>query len=126
MMRALTRTAVAIAMTAIFAAPAFAQGTKPDPKPDPKLVQQGQKVFAENKCTMCHSIEGKGNKAGVLDGVGSRLTEAEIREWLVNPAEMMKKAKPAPKRKVTQHPKLSPENLDALVAYLRSLREPAK
>jgi mono/diheme cytochrome c family protein len=122
MMRALTRTAVAIAMTAIFAAPAFAQDTKLDPK----LVQQGQKVFAENKCVMCHSVEGKGNKAGALDGVGSRRTEAEIREWLVSPAEMMKKAKPAPKRKVIQHPKLSPENLDALVAYLRSLREPAK
>jgi cytochrome c2 len=121
-MRILTRTALVIAMAAIFTAPAFAQDTKLDPK----LVQQGQKVFAENKCTMCHSVEGKGNKAGVLDGVGSRRTEAEIREWLVSPAEMMKKAKPEPKRKVIQHPKLSPENLDALVTYLRSLREPAK
>ena len=31
------------------------------------------KVYEQQKCSVCHSIEGKGNKKGPLDGVGSKL-----------------------------------------------------
>ena len=34
------------------------------------LAQKGEKVFADQKCAMCHSIAGKGNAKGSLDKVG--------------------------------------------------------
>jgi len=33
----------------------------------------GAKVFADQKCSVCHSIGGKGNAKGPLDDVGSKL-----------------------------------------------------
>ena len=38
-------------------------------------------------CRACHSIEGEGNTRSLLDGVGSRLTEKEIRLWIVAPQQ---------------------------------------
>ena len=35
---------------------------------------KGEQVFAAQKCSICHSIAGKGNPKGSLDGVGSKLT----------------------------------------------------
>lgn len=78
----------------------------------------GAKVFAEKKCTMCHAVAGVGNKKVPLDGVGAKLTVDQIREWLVNPQEAAKKAKSTGK---PMHPKLPPADLDALVAYLKTL-----
>ncbi len=34
----------------------------------------GEKVYADQKCSVCHSIAGKGNAKGPLDDVGSRLS----------------------------------------------------
>ena len=31
----------------------------------------GAKVYADQKCSLCHSIAGKGNAKGSLDGVGT-------------------------------------------------------
>lgn len=87
-------------------------------------VEQGMKVFAAQKCTTCHSIAGKGNKKGPLDAVGSKLSAAEIREWLVDPEGMAKKLKPPSTRKPPMKKKpLSPGDLDALVAMLTSLKK---
>jgi cytochrome c2 len=78
----------------------------------------GAKVFAEKKCSMCHSIAGAGNKKLPLDGVGAKLSEDQIREWLVNPKEAAAKAKSTGK---PVHPQLPKADLDALVGYLKSL-----
>jgi mono/diheme cytochrome c family protein len=121
-MRALTATTLAVALAAILAVPAFAQDTKQDTKLDPKLVQRGEKVFAEQKCSMCHSIQGKGNKAGPLDNVGAKLTEEDIRQWMINPRVMTEKAKSTRKPLMPAYTKLPKEDLDAVIAYMRSLR----
>ena len=55
---------------------------------DKPKIEHGMKVYAAQKCGVCHSIEGKGAKKGPLDGVGSKLTEDEIRQWIVNAPEM--------------------------------------
>jgi len=89
---------------------------------DAKLIERGQKVYAEKKCANCHSIAGKGNKKGPLDGVGSKLSEAEIREWMVNPVEMTKKNK-ATRKPAMKATNLSGEDLDAIVAYQLSLKK---
>ena len=98
-----------------FAGAAYAQ--------DAKLVAKGEQVYAAQKCSMCHSIGDKGNKKGPLDGVGTKLTAAEIREWMVNPAEMTKKTKSDRKPVMKAYDKLSKEDLDAVVAYMQSLKK---
>ena len=86
-------------------------------------VERGMKVYAEQKCSVCHAIGGKGNPKGALDDVGSRLTPDEIRAWIVNPAEMTKKTKAERKPAMRAYPKLTKEEVDALVAYLTSLKK---
>jgi len=80
-------------------------------------------VFTKQKCTTCHSIAGRGSKKGPLDDVGSKLTPAQIREWLVDPVGMAAKTQPPPTRKPPMKKKpLSAEDLDVLVAYLSTLK----
>lgn len=85
---------------------------------------KGQQVYADQKCSMCHSIDGKGNAKGPLDGVGTKFTAAELREWLTDPAGMATKhkadRKPAMPAKYASLPKA---DLDNLVAYLSSLKK---
>ena len=85
-------------------------------------VQRGQKVYAVNKCQMCHSIAGKGNQKGPLDDVGSRLSAVELRQWLINPKEMTAKAKSTRKPPMPNYAKLSKEDVEALVAYMQTLK----
>ena len=40
---------------------------------------------------MCHSVAGVGNKKFPLDGVGAKLSAADIKEWIVNPDAMQAK-----------------------------------
>lgn len=81
----------------------------------------GAKVYAAQKCSMCHSIAGVGNKKLPLDGVGTKLTADQIREWIVNPVEAAKKANSTAKPAMRAYPKLEKADLDALVAYTKSL-----
>lgn len=90
---------------------------------DAAKIAQGRKVYAASKCGTCHSVAGKGNKKGPLDEVGTKLTEAEIRAWIVNPKEMTKKTDAKRKPIMKEHPKLAPADVDALVAYMQSLKK---
>jgi mono/diheme cytochrome c family protein len=104
---------IGVGVLAAFAGMASAQDTA-----------KGAKVFADQKCSLCHSIAGKGNPKGVLDDVGSKLKADEIRKWIVDPVAMAKAAnavrKPPMPAKFASLPK---EDLDALVAYLTSLKK---
>jgi mono/diheme cytochrome c family protein len=66
---------------------------------DKAKIECGMKVYEQQKCSLCHSIEGKGSKADALDGVGGKLTADEIRQWLVKPAEMTAKTRPPGSRR---------------------------
>ncbi len=76
------------ACVAALAAPSFAQSQ----------VERGMKVFADQKCSMCHSVAGKGNPKGPLEEAASKLSADEIREWLVHPDEMRQKTEPSASR----------------------------
>jgi mono/diheme cytochrome c family protein len=90
---------------------------------DEKLIKRGEEVYAAQKCQVCHSIAGKGKKQNPLDGVGKKLTPDEIRQWIVNPTEMTKKTGSTKKPPMpNKYSKLPPEDIDALVAYLSSLK----
>lgn len=86
-------------------------------------VQAGQKVYETQKCAMCHSIEGKGNKKFPLDKVGAKLSEAQIKEWIVEPDAAATKAKSTATPKMPKkYDKLPAADIDALVAYVKSLK----
>jgi len=87
------------------------------------MIERGQKVYAAQKCAICHSIEGKGNQKGALDGVGSRLSAGDIRSWMVNAPDMAAKTKATRKPVMKAYTTLPKEDLDALVGYLQSLKK---
>ena len=60
---------------------------------DADLIKKGQEIYAAQKCSICHSIAGKGGKQNPLDGVGKKLSADDIRAWIIDPAEMTKKTK---------------------------------
>ena len=90
---------------------------------DKAQIEKGMKVYADTKCGMCHGIDGKGNAKGPLDGVGSKYTAAEMREWMLNPAEMTKKTNAQRKPAMPAYPKLAKDDLDAVIAYMMSLKK---
>lgn len=89
---------------------------------DAAKIEAGKKVYEANKCMTCHAIAGKGMKAYPLDGIGSKLSADDIKKWIATPAEM--EAKQAVKAKMKMKAfKLAPADLDALAAYLGSLKK---
>jgi mono/diheme cytochrome c family protein len=85
-------------------------------------ASRGEKVYADQRCAVCHSIAGKGNAKGALDDVGSRLTADEIREWIVDAKAATAKAKAERKPAMRQY-SLPKDDVDALVAYLTTLKK---
>lgn len=90
---------------------------------DTAQIERGMKVYGEQKCMVCHSIAGKGNPKGALDNIGAKLKADEIREWIVNAAEMTKKTKAERKPPMKSFSSLPKEDVDGLVAYLQSLKK---
>jgi mono/diheme cytochrome c family protein len=87
-----------------------------------KGYEHGMKVYAAQKCGICHSLQGKGAKKGPLDGVASKLTVDEIRHWIVDAPEMTKKTKATRKPLMKSYAHLPKDDVEALVAYLSSLK----
>lgn len=83
-------------------------------------VAQGMKVYADQKCSLCHAIADKGNKKGPLDGIGKK-PEAEIRAWITDAKAMTAKTKAARKPEMKAYV-LAKEDVDALVAYMLTLK----
>ena len=105
--------ALAFAGVVACAAAASAQDAK---------ITKGMEVYAAQKCGMCHSIGDKGNKKGPLDGVGSKYSVEELRAWIVDAKGMTAKTK-APRKPLMNNYTLPKEDLDALVAYMASLKK---
>jgi mono/diheme cytochrome c family protein len=105
---------VVVAMVAVaFTLPVLAQDK----------VAAGEKVFAREKCSMCHGLNGKGNQKFALDDVGSKLKPEEMREWIVNPKEAAAKLPTKPPMMMKSFANLPKEDVDALVAYLETLKK---
>jgi mono/diheme cytochrome c family protein len=119
LMRRKTRT---LLLTAAFAVAIGATATVAAARQD-DAVKKGQEVYTAQKCQMCHSIAGKGNKQNPLDGVGKKLSADEIRQWITNPTEMTAKTKSTKKPPMqNKYGKLPAADIDALVAYMQSLK----
>ena len=109
---ALSVTALALALSVAAPSPAASQD-----------AAKGEQVYAAQKCQVCHAVAGKGGKTSPLDGVGAKLSADEIRQWITNPTEMTKKTKSTKKPPMpAKWGNLPPAELDALVAYMVSLK----
>ena len=84
---------------------------------------QGEEVFQKQKCSLCHSVAGKGNAKGPLEGVGAKYSAAELKMWITNPAEMAKKHNATRKPPMKSFASLPAADVDALVAYLQTLKK---
>lgn len=85
-------------------------------------ASDGEQVYTAQRCSLCHMVAGKGNKKGPLDDVGRRLSADEIREWIINPAEMTAKSKAPRKPPMKPYANLPKADLESLVAYLLTLQ----
>jgi mono/diheme cytochrome c family protein len=83
---------------------------------------QGEKVFAEQKCALCHSIGGKGNAKGPMEEALSKLSADDIRTWITDAKGMTEKTKAIRKPAMKQYT-LPKEDVDALVAYLSAMKK---
>ena len=84
------------------------EGSKP-------AAERGQEVYTAQRCSMCHAIAGKGNSKSPLDDVGSRMSADEIRKYITAPKSVKADSK------MKAYPNLPAADLDALVAYLKTL-----
>jgi mono/diheme cytochrome c family protein len=101
---------LAVVVMVVAARPAAAQSAK---------AQQGAALFASQKCTMCHSVEGKGNPKGSLDNITAKDKAEHIKQWLTDPDGMRAKTN-ATRTPAMKQMKLTADQIDALVAYLTS------
>jgi len=92
----------------------------PAPAQDAAQVEKGKAVYDAQRCALCHSIAGRGNAKGPLDKVGSQLSAEDIRKWIVTPKEMKSPANRKPDMRA--YPSLPAADLDALIAYMQSLK----
>jgi len=84
---------------------------------DARKIEKGQAVFAAQHCSMCHAVAGKGNPRTPLDNVGGTLKPEEIRKYIVTPTAVKADSK------MKAYPSLPAADLDALVAYLSTLKK---
>jgi cytochrome c len=97
---------------------ASAVGQTPVPQ-----IEAGRRLYVAEKCSVCHLVAGQGNKRYPLDGVGRRLTAVELRRWFTHTVEMEDRLSKQPAIRMSSRKyKLSDPELDALVAYLQSLK----
>jgi mono/diheme cytochrome c family protein len=89
---------------------------------DAALVARGREVYLAANCAACHAIGGEGNPRIPLDGVGSSLSGEEIRHYTVADPEVAEDLAPRVAAAKKEYQKLPAEDLDALVAYLSSLK----
>ena len=86
-------------------------------------AKKGESVYTAQKCSGCHSVAGKGAKANPLDGVGGKLSAADIRQWIVDPVAMTKKSGSTKKPPMpARYAKLPAGDIDSLVAYMQTLK----
>jgi mono/diheme cytochrome c family protein len=89
-------------------------------------VEKGKAVYetATPKCKTCHSVGGVGNAKGALEGAASKLKPQEVRGWLRTPqGDDGEDEGDAQAPDAAYGPdKISDADLDALTAYLLSLK----
>jgi mono/diheme cytochrome c family protein len=85
-------------------------------------AEAGKKVYDAQKCGVCHSVAGVGNKKGPLEDAAAKLSADQIRQWIVDAPTMAAKTNATRKPPMKAY-MLAKEEVDALVAYIQSLKK---
>ncbi len=90
------------------------------------LAAAGRRVYEARKCASCHMVAGAGNIRFNLDGVGARLSAADLDHWLKDAAAMERALPKQPAVRMSEwleaNRKISDADREALVAYLATLK----
>ncbi len=119
----MTKTAALVVAVILIALGAALGQTRADLilETDQTKIKQGASVYAREGCAKCHFLAGKGgNSSHPLDGVGTKLSVEQIRVVLLTPEARGGNQKPA--KGMPAYAKLSQTDLNALVAYVSSLK----
>jgi mono/diheme cytochrome c family protein len=82
-------------------------------------VDAGRQIFQERACFACHGEAGSGGREPAIAPLITRISDTQLKELLANPNAKMTAGGMPP---VTA----TPEQIDALVSFLRSLPLPSK
>jgi mono/diheme cytochrome c family protein len=89
------------------------------PGADPR-AEAGRRAYGRLGCGMCHSVGGAGSTDSPLDGVGARHDVATLRAWIVGDEPARSSLPASIARRKARY--ASEPDIDALVAYLQTLR----
>lgn len=104
-------------------APLAAPGAPHPGEPAPASnLERGRAVYAQNQCATCHAIAGEGNPRYPLDGVGARWEPEDLRDWITGDGVAAEVLSAGIIRRKQRYRSLPEADLDALVAYLSTLR----
>lgn len=103
------------------AAPQPQEPKRSAPPPSAEVVR-GRQVYVEQGCSSCHAIADAGNPRNPLDGVGARRTRAELFDWVTGTGSAADQLAPAVVRKKERYRALSQVDVNALIAYLVTLK----
>jgi len=96
------------------------------------LIARGKEVYDLQECYNCHKIGGKGSvkkRGPVLDNIGNLLTKEDIKKKIFDPGYLYADGFEKEHKKGLMPDKykelMTEEELDALAAYLTTLKNPA-
>lgn len=87
------------------------------------LLSSASGVYETRHCGTCHSIKGVGNPRYPLDGVGSRLNRAELREAIIGAGATSTNLSRAVRQRKARYTQMPEEEMAKLVNFLSSLVE---
>ncbi|GAB4525213.1 MAG: hypothetical protein Fur0018_09510 [Anaerolineales bacterium] len=96
--------------------------------PDPALIERGKTAYQDWECYNCHKLGGQGGvkrRGPELDSVGLLMSPDALRAKMINPQSSLSVGFEKEYNEVTMPDdlgdRMSPSELDAIVAYMRSL-----
>jgi hypothetical protein len=110
---AMRATVLALMIGLAIPAPAAAQDAK---------VAKDAEVYARRNAASAFRSATRATRKGPLDGVGSKLSAADIKAWMTDAKGMTAKTKATRKPDMKSYT-LPADELDALVAYMMSLKK---
>lgn len=97
----------------------FAAGCLSKPKPPANLKGKqitGWEIYQAKKCATCHMINGEGkDRDGDLSQIGKKRDKKYLTKFLTDPRSVVQNGR-------MPSPRLGPEQVDALVEYLLTLK----
>ena len=87
---------------------------------DTRQVTQGELLFQQQGCARCHSFKGEGSLHNPLNGVTKKYSDKELLDWITGAQTLEGKMNPGIMKVKSKYQKLSEEERDVLIRYLKS------